>query len=452
MIFEQKLNIILNESEQVNTTDEPQFLYELDNGFYRKVYTSDPNNSQITSYAKMMKIVMGEENAYRATYENPIVAFEYFDEFKEISDRTLNNSVHYGKAPMLNVIDYLDKIKENNSLELCLELDQFFTECLQRKIVNELSNPDLTEDDLEQINNSILEFEDQMAVNQDIKTKQDAIIDNLKKMVEIKSKELDFKEEVKEEPEEEVEEIESYSHPRFEELNELERLKAIAERDNDEVGYNYAEENIKRIIRENPATVTKDEWNEMKLETKISFIKIKIQEAKVLRDFNSFVKWKKILQKLENDKEIVQEYRTPSYSSSLFSDDDPEEALENIEEQVETVEEYQEEYQNNNQNNQEQENTKDVSGVISNLKDELVRLQIQYQSMLSDGYIDEDELYVLLHRMKNLEEDAKKLKSQVSGTTSEMLADSIISSIEESREQMTNKHTVEEEQEKGISR
>jgi len=456
MIFEQKLDIILKESELINAEDEPQYLYDLDNGFYRKVYNSDSNNSQIISYAMMMKIILGEENTYRTLHEDTSVAFEYFDQFKDISDETLNNSVYYGKSPMLNVVDYLDKIKETNSLELSLELDRFFTECLQRKVVNELNSPTLTEEGLERISNDIYEFEEQMAVNPEIKTKQDTIIENLKKMVELKEKEFDYqfeKEESveKEEPTEE-ETYETYSHPRFEELNELERLKFIAEKNNDEVGYNYAEENIKRIIMETPATVTQEEWNEMKTETKISFVKIKMREAKILRDPKAFFYWKNMLEKLENNKEVTEEYSFPSSDSLFQSNDEPEEALENIEKQVEVAEEYQDDYQKNNQNEREKSKSTDVSNSINNIKEELTRLQIQYQAMLSDGYIDEDELFILLYRMKNLDEDAKKLKNQVSGTPSEIIADSIISTIAESREQITNKHTVVEETEKGMSR
>ena len=67
-----------------------------------------------------------------------------------------------------------------------------------------------------------------------------------------------------------------YQHPRAKDLNELEKLKQIAKQDNDEDGYNYAQINIERIIRENPATISDEEFNAMSLEEQISFVQVKI--------------------------------------------------------------------------------------------------------------------------------------------------------------------------------
>ena len=73
-------------------------------------------------------------------------------------------------------------------------------------------------------------------------------------------------------------------HPRAQELNELERQKQIAKQNNDEVAYNYAKSAIEKIIRESRLEVSSQQLDSITIQDKIAFVKIKMNEAKLLND------------------------------------------------------------------------------------------------------------------------------------------------------------------------
>ena len=111
----------------------------------------------------------------------------FFDQFKEYSDSILKSSAYSKKAPMLNILDYFEQIHNNNSLQHCLELDLFFTVCLQKKIIHELNNTELNENDLSRMSKYIDDFVNQMTINPNLKTKQDIIIEELKNKINLKN-------------------------------------------------------------------------------------------------------------------------------------------------------------------------------------------------------------------------------------------------------------------------
>lgn len=80
-------------------------------------------------------------------------------------------------------------------------------------------------------------------------------------------------------------------HPRSNELNELEKQKQIAKQNNDEVAYNYAQQCIIKIIRENRMQVSPEQWDAFTKQQKESYIQIKMGEAKVLNDKDEFNYW-----------------------------------------------------------------------------------------------------------------------------------------------------------------
>lgn len=87
-------------------------------------------------------------------------------------------------------------------------------------------------------------------------------------------------------------------HPRAQDLNELERQKQIAKQNNDEVAYNYAKSSIEKIIRESRLEVTPEEWDSMGIQDKIAFVKIKMNEARILNDQDEFNYWNSNLNSL----------------------------------------------------------------------------------------------------------------------------------------------------------
>lgn len=98
-------------------------------------------------------------------------------------------------------------------------------------------------------------------------------------------------------------------HPRSQELNELERQKQIAKQNNDEVAYNYAKSSIEKIIRESRLEVSPEQWDSMGIQDKIAFVKIKMNEARILNDQDEFNYWNSNLNSL-NEKVQSSESKT----------------------------------------------------------------------------------------------------------------------------------------------
>lgn len=98
-------------------------------------------------------------------------------------------------------------------------------------------------------------------------------------------------------------------HPRAQELNELERQKQIAKQNNDEVAYNYAKSSIEKIIRESRLEISPEQWDSMGIQDKIAFVKIKMNEARILNDQDEFNYWNSNLNSL-NEKVQSSESKT----------------------------------------------------------------------------------------------------------------------------------------------
>lgn len=107
-------------------------------------------------------------------------------------------------------------------------------------------------------------------------------------------------------------------HPKSDELNELEKQKQIAKQNNDEVAYNYAQSAIEKIIRETRMEVSPEKWDLMSIQEQIAFVKIKMNEAKILSDYDEFNYWntnlKNLNTKLVSQSEVT-EYYQPSQDS-----------------------------------------------------------------------------------------------------------------------------------------
>ncbi len=90
-----------------------------------------------------------------------------------------------------------------------------------------------------------------------------------------------------------------FHHPRSNELNDLEKQKQIAKQNNDEIAFNYAQSAIEKIIRESRVEVNIDQWNSMSLSQQISFVEIKLNEAKTLHDEDEIKYWTSNLESLK---------------------------------------------------------------------------------------------------------------------------------------------------------
>ena len=97
--------------------------------------------------------------------------------------------------------------------------------------------------------------------------------------------------------------VKTVTHPMSDILNELEIQKKEAQSLGDDVGVNYYESNIKNIISEYSLEVSPEEWDNYTLEQKEQFILIKMKEAKILDDKDTFNYWQANLGMLKNQNE-----------------------------------------------------------------------------------------------------------------------------------------------------
>lgn len=519
------LDEIFNEDEALRITgaNQPQFSYDMGNGFYKNIYNYQSSNYRITSYGRMMKIVMGEDLTFKAMYEDSIVAYEFFDQFKDISDK-----IYQGKPPMFNILDSLNKIKSEFSLNESQKLDLFLTACLQRRVAHELKNSNLTQDDINKIKNYISEFNSQMTKNPNLVTQQDQIISSINNMLIEKEKQLGTVNQNSNSDKNNINnsqvEASLYRHPKANELNEIERKKQIAKQNNDILLYQQSQKEIENIISTNRAQISPQQWDVMDIDERKSFIQMKMMEAKVLRDEDEFNYWNANLNSLNSKKQqelthnkapireqIKDDYQqtiqgleeTKDYKyyfnemlnavqrynpneqmteeqkkqligeifynegyliDSLTNDEEIRQVMTrsanelcNNEMQVrlqnivlaEMQEKYkqlhseakvqeqiiQTEVKENNSHNSSNDNL-DLSGLTRQLRNELTKVQNAYRSMMSDGYIDDEELATLIAMNNKIISDGYTLKELATDSSDLRKINVIVSDLEEQQKKM----------------
>lgn len=407
------LDEIFNEDEALRITgvNQPQFSYDMGNGFSKNIYNYQSSNYKITSYGKMMKIVMGEKLTFKAMYEDSIVAYEFFDQFKDISDK-----IYHGKPPMFNILESLNKIKSESSLNESLKLDLFLTICLQRRVAHDLKNPNLTQDDIDKIKNYTSEFNSQMTKNPNLVTQQIQIISSIQNMISKKEKQLGGTVTQNSNPNKNANqaEVSLYRHPKANELNELERKKQIAKQNNNILLYQQLQNKIENIISANRAKVSPQQWDAMDIDERKSFIQIKMKEAKILKDEDEFSYWNASLNRLNpKHQEITQNKAS-------------------IQEPI-----VQTEVNENNSHNLSKENL-DLSGLTWQLRNELTKVQNAYRSMMSDGYIDDEELATLIAMNNKIISDGYMLRGLATDSSDLRKINVIISSLEEQKKKMSS--------------
>ncbi len=407
------LDEIFNEDEALRITgvNQPQFSYDMGNGFSKNIYNYQSSNYKITSYGKMMKIVMGEKLTFKAMYEDSIVAYEFFDQFKDISDK-----IYHGKPPMFNILESLNKIKSESSLNESLKLDLFLTICLQRRVAHDLKNPNLTQDDIDKIKNYTSEFNSQMTKNPNLVTQQIQIISSIQNMISKKEKQLGGTVTQNSNPNKNTNqaEVSLYRHPKANELNELERKKQIAKQNNDILLYQQLQNKIENIISANRAKVSPQQWDAMDIDERKSFIQIKMKEAKILKDEDEFSYWNASLNRL-NPKHQEKTQNKASIQEPIV----------------------QTEVNENNSHNLSKDNL-DLSGLTGQLRNELTKVQNAYRSMMSDGYIDDEELATLISMNNKIISDGYMLRGLATDSSDLRKINVIISRLEEQKKKMSS--------------
>ena len=412
------LDEIFNEDEALRVTgvNKPQFSYDMGNGFSKNIYNYQSSNYKITSYGRMMKIVMGEELTFKAMYEDSIVAYEFFDQFKDISDK-----VYHGKPPMFNILNSLNKIKSETSLDESLKLDLFLTACLQKRVAHDLRNSNLTQDSINQIKNYVSEFSSQMNKNPNLVTQQDQIISSINNMISEKEKQLSVIVQSPNNDRNNTSNVSTdtplYRHPKADELNEIERKKQIARQNNDISLYRQLQNELENIIRTNRAQVSPQQWDSMSNDERKSFVQLKMMEAKVLNDADDFNYWNANLKYLSSKVQEESQVRNPQGSPHDIT---------STQEQI-TQTEVTERIRNTNLG---------LSGLTEQLRNELTKIQTAYHSMMSDGHIDDEELATLINMNNKIINNGYSLKKIATNPNDLRKINTIISSLEEQQKKM----------------
>lgn len=198
-----------------------------------------------------------------------------------------------------------------------------------------------------------------------------------------------------------------YQHPMANELNELEKQKQIAKQNNDEDAYKYAQSNIERIINQNQAIISPEKWDSLSIDEQIAFVRLKINESKILHDKDAFDYWNANLGSLEAKKTQT------SIIDDKLAEKPPERPVE------------------------DKSDSLDFSVMINQLRTQNSQISSEYKSMLSDGYIDDEELAILISRLKDLSDNASVIKSMVTDQNQEIMIDSIIEMINKESIKMT---------------
>ena len=412
------LDEIFNEDEALRVTgvNKPQFSYDMGNGFSKNIYNYQSSNYKITSYGRMMKIVMGEELTFKAMYEDSIVAYEFFDQFKDISDK-----VYHGKPPMFNILNSLNKIKSETSLDESLKLDLFLTACLQKRVAHDLRNSNLTQDSINQIKNYVSEFSSQMNKNPNLVTQQDQIISSINNMISEKEKQFSVIVQSPNNDRNNTSNVSTdtplYRHPKADELNEIERKKQIARQNNDISLYRQLQNELENIIRTNRAQVSPQQWDSMSNDERKSFVQLKMMEAKVLNDEDDFNYWNANLNYLSSKVQEESQVRNSQGSSHDIT---------STQEQIPQTE-VTERIRNSNLG---------LSGLTEQLRNELTKIQTAYHSMMSDGHIDDEELATLINMNNKIINNGYSLKKIATNPNDLRKINTIISSLEEQQKKM----------------
>lgn len=412
------LDEIFNEDEALRVTgvNKPQFSYDMGNGFSKNIYNYQSSNYKITSYGRMMKIVMGEELTFKAMYEDSIVAYEFFDQFKDISDK-----VYHGKPPMFNILNSLNKIKSETSLDESLKLDLFLTACLQKRVAHDLRNSNLTQDSINQIKNYVSEFSSQMNKNPNLVTQQDQIISSINNMISEKEKQLSVIVQSPNNDRNNTSNVSTdtplYRHPKADELNEIERKKQIARQNNDISLYRQLQNELENIIRTNRAQVSPQQWDSMSNDERKSYVQLKMMEAKVLNDEDDFNYWNANLNYLSS--KVQEESQVRNYQGSSHD-------ITSTQEQIPQTE-VTERIRNTNLG---------LSGLTEQLRNELTKIQTAYHSMMSDGHIDDEELATLINMNNKIINNGYSLKKIATNPNDLRKINTIISSLEEQQKKM----------------
>lgn len=228
--------------------------------------------------------------------------------------------------------------------------------------------------------------------------------------------------------------------------------------------------------------VSPEKWDNMSKDEKITFVQLKMNEAKVLDDEDQYAYWNTTLKNLQEQKEdyyqqlmsainkrrtnsnisaaekkqiigeiyfsidkLVEEAKTDEEVINLVSkvvdDLNKDDFEKNIQQHILTeLQEKQKKKepspQTKNDDKTPDTNKSELQNSLDDLRSKLKKLQEEYHEMLSDGKIDESELEVLIRKINELSADADGLLMFITTQTERQILNSIIDDIQEEKKKM----------------
>jgi hypothetical protein len=171
-----------DEALQIYKLDRVQGKYELGQDCYKNIFNYESNNYKITTYARMMKYILGSNKSFRIMYQDGIEFYEFFDQFEKLATEIFKNGVESKKPVVSCILDALERIKKNNSIKDILNLDLFFTRCLEKR-VKYFFKENLSKEEINGVKKIVNEFSIILTKCRSGKLDHDYVMDNIRKII-----------------------------------------------------------------------------------------------------------------------------------------------------------------------------------------------------------------------------------------------------------------------------
>ena len=158
-------NEIFNETESLEMAGSKIQRYKTyPDGTYFPIRNTESSNRNITNYGDLIKILVGEKNAFIGMYIEPEKMFETFNSrYGDIFKETFGNE----KTAWTNLMEQINKIKNTNAQEDHLMLQTILAKCLDKKIDHTIQSGKITPESLPKIKSAVMTFKNSMIWSKD---------------------------------------------------------------------------------------------------------------------------------------------------------------------------------------------------------------------------------------------------------------------------------------------
>lgn len=174
------LDEILNEEESliISNITETQGMYKIGKCF-KNIENFEFKYYKLSSYARMMRIILGKNLFFEYMYNDAISFYENFDKYKNLCTEILKGNVESKKPVVSCILSSFDKIIESNSMEEVLNLDLFFAKIYEKKLKYLFKKKRVSKKDIPALKDEIMEFKECLLQNDIYPLEHDTVIDNI---------------------------------------------------------------------------------------------------------------------------------------------------------------------------------------------------------------------------------------------------------------------------------